>query len=51
LPLKACCRNHDWEVQLPPHKSGKTVLTKAGTVDYFCRIHPNMTGKITVNAP
>jgi plastocyanin len=35
-------------VQIPAHKSGSTVLKKVGTVEYFCRVHPNMTGRIVV---
>jgi len=27
---------------LPPNKTGTLVLKKAGTVDYYCRFHPNM---------
>ena len=45
----ATARDHAWEeVRLPAHESGRTVLTKAGTVEYFCRIHPNMKGRIVV---
>lgn len=38
----------DWEVMLPLKKSGQIVLKKAGTIDYYCRFHPNMKGQITV---
>ncbi|TMJ22373.1 MAG: amicyanin [Alphaproteobacteria bacterium] len=38
----ATARNGDWDVTLPPHKTGTLVLKKAGTVDYYCRFHPNM---------
>ena len=44
----ATAKNHEFDVQLPANKSGQTVLKKAGTIDYFCRFHPNMTGTITV---
>lgn len=37
-----------WEVMLPVKKSGSIALDKAGTIDYYCRFHPNMKGKITV---
>jgi|SRR5579872_1987241 len=46
----ATAKNHDWDVSLPASKTGKVVLKKAGTVAYFCRFHPNMTGQITVEA-
>lgn len=38
----------DWDVPLPPGKSGRLTLKKAGAVDYFCRFHPNMKGHLTV---
>jgi len=38
-----------WEVMLPVKKSGSIVMDKAGTINYFCRFHPNMKGKITVS--
>lgn len=37
-----------WEVMLPVGKSGSREMKKAGTIDYYCRFHPNMKGKITV---
>ncbi len=43
----ATARNGDFDVNLPPKKTGSFVLKKAGTVDYYCRYHPNM--KATLN--
>ena len=40
-----------WEVMLPLKKSGSITFNKAETIDYFCRFHPNMKGRITVTAP
>ena len=37
-----------WDIVLPTKKSGHIVVKKAGTIDYFCKYHPNMKGKITV---
>ncbi len=37
-----------WDVQLPVKKSSSIVVDKAGTLDYYCRFHPNMKGRITV---
>lgn len=37
-----------WEVMIPPRKSASLTLKTAGSVDYFCRFHPNMTGHIAV---
>jgi plastocyanin len=44
----ATARNGDFDVTLPPKKSGTTVLKKAGTVDYYCRYHPNMKASLKV---
>jgi plastocyanin len=44
----ATAKNGDWDVMLPPKKSGSLVLKKAGTVDYYCRFHPNMKATLTV---
>lgn len=43
----ATARNGDFDVGLPPKKTGSVVLKKAGTIDYYCRYHPNM--KATIN--
>lgn len=40
-----------FEVMLPSKKSGSVVLDKTGTIDYYCRLHPNMKGRITVAVP
>ena len=40
-----------FEVMLPPKTSGSAVMEKAGMVDYYCRFHPNMKGRIVVSAP
>ncbi|OQM73741.1 cupredoxin domain-containing protein [Manganibacter manganicus] len=37
-----------WEVMLPVGKSASKVIKKSGMVDYYCRFHPNMKGRITV---
>jgi plastocyanin len=38
----ATARNGDFDVNLPPKKTITSVLNKAGTVEYYCRFHPNM---------
>ena len=38
----ATARNGDFDVTLPPKKTVTSVLKKAGTVEYYCRFHPNM---------
>lgn len=37
-----------WEVVIPPGKSATHTVTRQDTVDYFCRYHPNMKGRIKV---
>lgn len=44
----ATARNGDWDVAQPPKKSVNLVLKKAGSIDYYCRYHPNMKGTIVV---
>ncbi|WJR78981.1 cupredoxin family copper-binding protein [Bradyrhizobium sp. NP1] len=44
----ATARNGDFDVTLAPKKSATIVLKKAGTVDYYCRFHPNMTATLKV---
>jgi len=38
-----------WDVMIQPKKSASLVLKKAESVEYFCRFHPNMKGRITVS--
>ena len=44
----ATARNGDWDVTMPPKKTVSSVLKKAGTIDYYCRFHPNMKATITI---
>jgi plastocyanin len=44
----ATARNGEWDVTLPPHTTGRTVLNVPGKLEYYCRYHPNMKGQITV---
>jgi plastocyanin len=39
-----------FDVLIPPHKSASTIVTTAGTIDYYCRFHPNMRGRIEIGA-
>ena len=48
LAHTATARNGDWDVTMPPKKTVTLVLKKAGTIDYYCRFHPNMKAKLTV---
>jgi plastocyanin len=48
LAHTATATGGDWNLVLPPRKSGRTVMEHAGTVTYFCKFHPNMTGQIVI---
>jgi plastocyanin len=37
-----------FDVDLPAGATAKTVLGKAGSIKYFCRYHPGMTGTLSV---
>jgi plastocyanin len=43
----ATARTGDFDVAMPPKKTVTFVLKKAGTIEYYCRFHPNM--KATLN--
>jgi len=44
----ATARNGDFDVTMPPKKTVTSVLKKAGTVEYYCRYHPNMKAILTI---
>jgi plastocyanin len=44
----ATARNKDFDLMIGKDKTARTVVKHAGTIDYYCRFHPNMKGKITV---
>ena len=44
----ASARSKDWDVSIPAKGVGHVTLEHTGDVDYFCRFHPNMTGRISV---
>lgn len=37
-----------FDIDLAPDASGRTVLRAAGRIPYICRFHPGMTGVLTV---
>ena len=39
-----------WEVMIPPGKIATRVVEAGDTVDYYCRLHPNMKGRIVVTS-
>jgi plastocyanin len=44
----ATARDKQWDFMIFPGKKQSVVLKRAGTIDYYCRFHPNMAGTITV---
>ncbi|MGY8707900.1 cupredoxin domain-containing protein [Bradyrhizobium sp. 18BD] len=44
----ANAKNGDFDVTLPPKKSATSVLKRAGTVEYYCRYHPNMKATLKI---
>ena len=44
----ATARNGAWDVMMPPNTKKELVLKSTGAVDYYCKFHPNMIGKVTV---
>lgn len=45
----ATARNGDFNVNQPPKKTVTSVLKKQGTVEYYCRFHPNMKGVLKIS--
>lgn len=45
----ATASNKDWDIMVGPKRSGPLVMKKAGSVDYFCKFHPNMKGRLIVS--
>ena len=46
----ATATNGDWNVNIPASQRGQVVLKKPGAAHYYCKLHPNMKGRI-VAAP
>jgi plastocyanin len=44
----ATATSGEWNVTLAPKQNGQVVLKKPGTIDYFCKFHPNMKGRVIV---
>jgi plastocyanin len=45
----ATARDGSWDVLIPVNAKKTVVLTAEGTVEYYCKFHPNMTGRISVS--
>jgi plastocyanin len=48
LAHTATAPNGDWDVAIAAKKTASLVLKKAGTIEYYCRYHPNMKGRIVI---
>src|ERR1041384_4235747 len=48
LAHTATARNGDFDVMMPPKKTVTSVLKKPGTIEYYCRFHPNMKAALTI---
>jgi len=48
LAHTATARNGAFDVMIAANGKASTVVKAAGTVDYYCKFHPNMTGKVVV---
>jgi plastocyanin len=45
----ATARDGSWDVLIPVDAKKTVVLKTEGTVDYYCKFHPNMTGRILIS--
>lgn len=48
LAHTATATNGNWNVVITAKKTKRLILKKAGQVDYFCKYHPNMKGRLVV---
>lgn len=48
LAHTATATNGDWNVVITAKKTERLVLKKPGQVDYFCKYHPNMKGRLVI---
>lgn len=44
----ATARDRSFDVDLPPGKSARTMVRKPGTISFYCRYHPGMTGRLVI---
>jgi plastocyanin len=45
----ATARNRSFDVVVPPHRSARTIVRKAGTTAFYCRYHPGMRGSLVAS--
>lgn len=44
----ATASDESFDIDLPPGVKGQTVLKRPGVIDYTCRFHPGMKGRLEV---
>jgi plastocyanin len=44
----ATARGKQWDVTIPAKGIGRVSLKTAGIIEYYCRFHPNMVGRLSV---
>ena len=45
----ATARDKSFDLDLPPHAQARLTLKTAGTIDFYCRFQPGMTGTLSVS--
>jgi plastocyanin len=48
MPHTSTAKSGEWDLPVPAGKSATLLLKTKGAFDYFCKIHPSMTAKLTV---
>jgi plastocyanin len=48
LAHTATARSKEWDVMILPNRTGRITLKRTGSIEYYCRFHPNMSGRISV---
>jgi plastocyanin len=44
----ATARDKSFDIDLPPTSEARMTVAQAGAIDFYCRFHPAMTGKLEV---
>ena len=44
----ATARDKSFDIDLPPKSEGRMTISRAGAVDFYCRFHPAMAGKLDI---
>lgn len=45
----ATARDKSFDIDLPPKAEVKMVVGQAGSVEFFCKFHPGMTGTLVIS--